>query len=826
MSSIFGGSVDDTGLGVNTQFLTNVTSVTEAIQILDAQLTIYNESNLPGGETEPLSNVINNLNTAITDVGDGLSNNLTAENVKTLYESNPDTNAFTDAYKTIVDNIGTYIDETELATALSEYRLAIDQDTIDSGKYSTSNPAGYQTSSQVVNSISDALTVYRTSADEDVINATKLNTADLKSDIVIHPSSGGGPTTYEGTICCGTFENGMHNINGTLIPQFPGLDIYDFSCNGVVNFKGSNYYSFNFGQNAGSIAFVKETAGVYVNVDKADIFGANPGTFVYKFATNGSILCAIAKQSSTKFFYTIDGITWNSYDIGFGDPMRALDIIDNVIYVANNGYIFKITDVNNPSFESKSTSNNTSKFFKYFGDVYYLSVNGMFDYTTQTLVPGLPSLATQGDVVMSNVIVVGSNLYLVTGLDNDIWKYDTSWSVIATTNFEAATYAIHQYNGIIYLGGYTTDESRYGTLIADTFASVPTNNDSNRQDSGNWTVYGFGDIYSGGGGSVGISVTLDAGSNTTTNVYDTLTDLATANQELRSASFVTITDVNDAISTSQSTQDSAIASIYKTISSFDADIAGYLTTSSASSTYRTIADSYSNSEINSTLLGYVTNTNLTSNYSTTSQINSLISNSQNTQDNAISLTYQTIGGMGAYYTAGQTNSAISSALTPYSTTTQMNTAITNANSTQDSSIASTYKTITSFNTDIAQYIKYETYNVMTLFGSPPPGSTSYPFGNTCTSTIRSFRWPRAGKIVCMWAECRANTMGSDAVFTLRKNGVDTANTFTITSGGSNLSGTSNVEVAFALNDLWNISILRGAGGSLSDVVLNVLINYT
>jgi len=138
-----------------------------------------------------------------------------------------------------------------------------------------------------------------------------------------------------------------------------------------------------------------------------------------------------------------------------------------------------------------------------------------------------------------------------------------------------------------------------------------------------------------------------------------------------------------------------------------------------------------------------------------------------------------------------------------------------------------YKTISSFNSDIANYIKYETFNVMTLFGSPPPSSTSYPYGNTCTSTVRNlYAWPRNGKIVSMFCHARANTMTSNAVFTLRKNGVDTLNTFTITPGGTNLTGQSDIEVPYSAGDLWNISIVRGSGGSLSDIMLNVLINYT
>ncbi len=697
MSSLFGSSstldtTDQIILNTSTNFLQTTTTTTDALVIIDNQIYHPPTANLT---TETVNDSLNYL----ADQLDYVSGSIDAPTVKNLYESNFNTNAFTDAFKTAVENIGDYIDQSELTSALAPYRTSADQDIIDGTHLTASDLTPYRTSADQdiidgthltssdlapyrtsadqdiidgTHLTSSDLVPYRTSADEDIINSGKLNTADLISDIIPHPVSGGGPATYEGTVSCGAFENGMNNINGVLIPQFSGLDIYDFSSNGVVNFKGSNYYSFNFGNS--SVAFIKETAGVYSQIVPSVIFGVNPGNFVYKFATNGTILVAITKVSSTKFFWTSNGLTWNDYDISFNDPMRAIDIIDNVVYVGNNGYIYKITDVNNPSFESKSTSSNASKFFKYLTDVYYLVANGMYDYTSQTLVPGLPSLATQGDIVMSNAVVNGANIiYLITGMDNDIWKFIGSWALVESTDFET-TYAITlDPYGNVLLGGYTTDESKYGILIADVFTSVPTGNDSNRQDSGNWYIYGFGDVYSGGGGAAGITVALDGGASVSANVFDTLVDLSTANDEVRASLGAVITsgDVATLISDSQDAQDISIASTYKSISSFNTDISAYLTTTNAGTTYRTIADSYSASgtdtAITNALAGYVTNTNLTTNYSTTSQMNTAITNANNTQDSSIALVYQTQAGMSAYYTSSQTNSAISSALVPYST---------------------------------------------------------------------------------------------------------------------------------------------------------------
>ncbi len=64
-----------------------------------------------------------------------------------------------------------------ISSALTPYRTSSAQDTIDAGKYSTSNPSNYQTGTDVSTSISTALTPYRTSADQDTIDAGKYSTS-------------------------------------------------------------------------------------------------------------------------------------------------------------------------------------------------------------------------------------------------------------------------------------------------------------------------------------------------------------------------------------------------------------------------------------------------------------------------------------------------------------------------------------------------------------------------------------------------------------------------------------------------------------------------
>lgn len=843
MASIFGGDQPEFTLGEQviisgTTYVSNATSTTDAVVKLDETITLVPSANQP---YEDIRLAINN----VADVA-ALGAGIDAPTVKNLYESNFDTNAFTNAYKTTLDNIGTYIDASELAASqsaqdtsiastyktissfnsdIANYRTSSAQDTIDSGKYSTSNPAGYQTSSQVVNSISDALIPYRTSADEDVINATKLATADLKSNIVLHPANA---PTFLGVACCGGMAPpGMARTSTgditplSIIPPFPSSDPYSDLANGVVNFNGSNYYSYIY---ASGKAYTVESGGIYTNVSASTIFTTETATndFVYKFATNGTVLVAISKSTSAvHIFWTTDGITWNPYSTAYAGGMRELVIYDNVVYIGTTYdiLILPITDMQaNAAYTTHSTGAFISSIVKTGTNTFvYLNENGMWISSLNggaSSATGFPAGATIGNENPGKITVAPWGLYAISGTNsNAIYKSTdggANWSVILTASgdfYEVKTVHYSQDINVVLVGGYTNISTFLTLDSADNAVYYPTGLGTNAQDTGTYYIFSFGETYSGGGGGSGVSVLLDAGASTTANVYATLADLSTANTEIRTSlgSYALSADVTSEIAADRASQDASIAltyeskahasstyltilnaasiyypianpsgyitsaalsgyktiasfnsdianyltissaaatyqplsgmssylttadatttyktissfntdianyltissaaatyqplsgmssylttadatTTYKTISSFNTDISAYLTSSNAASTYRTIADSYTaaqtDSAITNALAAYPTNTYLTSNYTTTTNMNTAITQANNTQDATIASTYQTIAGMGAYYTSSQVNSAISS-----------------SQSTQDSSIAATYATLTQF----------------------------------------------------------------------------------------------------------------------------------
>lgn len=756
MSSVFGGdAVSDFNFTeqvqlAGTTYIPNATSSTDAIVKLDETITLIPSENQPYEDIRQAIDEIAN----VAALGAGID----GPTVANLYESNYDVNRFTNSYRSTLDNIGTYIDASELAASqsaqdtsiastyktissfnsdIANYRTLSAQDTIDSGKYSNSNPAGYQTASQVVNSISDALIPYRTSADEDIINATKLATADLKSDIVLHPANA---PTFLGVACCGGMAPpGMARTSTgditplSIIPPFPSSDPYSDVSNGVVNFNGSNYYSYIY---ASGKAYTVESGGIYTNVSASTIFTTETATndFVYKFATNGTVLVAISKSTSAvHIFWTTDGITWNPYSTAYAGGMRELVIYDNVVYIGTTYdiLILPITDMQaNAAYTTHSTGAFISSIVKTGTNTFvYLNENGMWISSLNggaSSATGFPAGATIGNENPGKITVTPWGLYAISGTNsNAIYKSTdggANWSVIITAagDFnEVKTVHYSQDINVVLVGGYTSTSTFLTLDSADNAVYYPTGLNTNAQDTGSYYIFGFGETYSGGGGGSGVSVLLDAGASTTANVYATLNDLSTANTEIRTSlgGYSLSADVTSEISADRASQDASIALTYESKAHASST---YLTILNAASIYYPVANPS----------GYITSAAL-SGYKTIASFNSDIANYLTISSAAA--TYQPLSGMLSYLTTAdasstyKTISSFNTDIANYSTTSQVTTAITNANNTQDSTIAATYATLVQFG-----YLLRPNIRIVVASGGSTTPATGQPF-----STVES-----------------------------------------------------------------------------------------
>lgn len=216
--------------------------------------------------------------------------------------------------------------------------------------------------------------------------------------------------------------------------------------------------------------------------------------------------------------------------------------------------------------------------------------------------------------------------------------------------------------------------------------------------------------------------------------------------------------------------------------------------------------------------GITVDGNLTTNiYDTLTNLNTVVTN----QSVEITNLTNNVGSLSAdvsnkYDSSNPDNYITSSALTPYETTSSVNTKLalkydaSNPNNYIDNTVS-----------NLLNYTKYETMMISTLAGSPANG-ISIVWGTSWNTTIKNYLCPRNMVIESLFVICRQSAGTGSMTYTLFKNGVATTLLANFTTNA--LQQIVNIPITFVAGDTYYIQANR-VGITHTDIQVGAIIRY-